>query len=65
MSVEKPIYGVDISSWQRGIDLEQVASDGYEFCVVKATEGPTHDGWIYTNPHYITQLAAAKAAGFS
>jgi GH25 family lysozyme M1 (1,4-beta-N-acetylmuramidase) len=63
VSAEKPIYGVDISSWQRGIDLEQVASEGYEFCVVKATEGPTHDGWIYTNPHYKTQLAAAKAAG--
>jgi GH25 family lysozyme M1 (1,4-beta-N-acetylmuramidase) len=63
MSKDEPIYGVDISGWQRGIDLAQVAREGYEFCVVKATEGPTHDGWIFTNPHYETQLAAAKAAG--
>jgi len=62
MSKDQPIYGVDISRWQQGIDLAQVAREGYEFCVVKATEGPTHDGWIYTNPHYKTQLAAAKAA---
>ena len=63
MSKDDPIWGVDISSWQQGIDLTQVAREGYEFCVVKATEGPTHDGWIYTNPHYKRQLAAAKAAG--
>ena len=63
MSKDQPIYGVDISGWQRGIDLAQVAREGYEFCVVKATEGPMHDGWIFTNPHYETQLAAARAVG--
>lgn len=63
MSRSEPIFGVDISSHQPGISLAQVKREGYEFCVVKATEGPTYDGWIYTNPEYDEQISGAKAAG--
>lgn len=63
MSVDKPIYGVDISSWQRGIELAQVAREGYEFCVVKASEGPYRDGTFYLNPSYRSQVEAAQRAG--
>ena len=61
MSVDQPIYGVDISDYQRGLDLDQVAREGYEFCVVKASEGPYADGTFYLNPSYGPQIHAAQA----
>lgn len=63
MSKDQPIYGVDISSWQRGIDLARVAREGHEFCVVKASEGPYRDGTFYLNPSYGPQVDAAQRAG--
>jgi GH25 family lysozyme M1 (1,4-beta-N-acetylmuramidase) len=63
MSKDQPIYGVDISNWQREIDLAQVAREGYEFCVVKASEGPYRDGTFYLNPSYGPQIEAAQKAG--
>jgi GH25 family lysozyme M1 (1,4-beta-N-acetylmuramidase) len=63
MSVDWPIYGVDISNYQQGIDLAQVAREGYEFCVVKASEGPYRDGTSYVNPSYGPQIEAAERAG--
>jgi GH25 family lysozyme M1 (1,4-beta-N-acetylmuramidase) len=63
MSVYEPIYGVDISDFQRGIDLARVAREGYEFCVVKASEGPYGDGTSYVNPSYGPQVDASQGAG--
>jgi GH25 family lysozyme M1 (1,4-beta-N-acetylmuramidase) len=63
MSVDQPNYGADISDWQRAIDLAQVAREGYEFCVVKASEGPYCDGTSYLNPSYGPQIDAAQRAG--
>ncbi|MEJ7842333.1 MAG: GH25 family lysozyme [Rubrobacter sp.] len=63
MSKADPIFGVDISGWQRGIDLGRVKSEGYDFCIVKATEGPYPDGTSFTNPAYTEQMREAKAAG--
>jgi GH25 family lysozyme M1 (1,4-beta-N-acetylmuramidase) len=54
---------VDISDFQRGIDLEQVKREGYEFCVVKASEGPYRDGTNYLSPSYGPQVDAAQRAG--
>lgn len=56
------VTGVDVSTWQAGIDFTQVRADGHEFAIVKAggsqlTEGP------YTSPHYATQVTGARAAG--
>lgn len=47
--------GIDISSWQSGIDLSKVPCD---FVIVKATEG-TH----YTNPAFVKQYQQAKDLG--
>jgi GH25 family lysozyme M1 (1,4-beta-N-acetylmuramidase) len=64
MSKQSPIFGIDISGWQPGdMDLTKAKSEGYEFCVVKATEGPHPDGSTYDNPYYEQQFANAKAAG--
>jgi GH25 family lysozyme M1 (1,4-beta-N-acetylmuramidase) len=63
MSKDNPIWGVDISSFQGGIDLEQVAREGYEFCVVKASEGPYGDGTFFLNPLYGPQIDSAQRAG--
>ena len=40
--------GIDISSWQKGLDLSKVP---FDFCIIKATEGttlvqPTCDPWV-------------------
>jgi lysozyme len=63
VSIDNPIYGVDISDHQRGGDLAQVAREGYEFCVVKVSEGPYGDGTSYLNPSYGPQINAARRAG--
>jgi GH25 family lysozyme M1 (1,4-beta-N-acetylmuramidase) len=63
VSKDQPIHGVDISNFQQGIDLAQVAREGYEFCVVKASEGPYRDGTHYLNPSYGPQIHAAQSAG--
>lgn len=52
------IFGIDISSHQAGIDLARVRREGFEYVIIKATEGSG-----YVNPFYAAQLAAAKSAG--
>ena len=31
--------GIDISNWQKGINLNQLKERGYEVCYIKITEG--------------------------
>ena len=47
--------GIDVSSWQAGIDLSKVPCD---FVIVKATQGVT-----YVNPKCDAQYQSAKRAG--
>ena len=47
--------GIDISSWQAGINLSVVPCD---FVIIKATQGTG-----YTNPDYARAYSQAKAAG--
>ena len=49
------LNGIDISSWQKGIDLSSVPAD---FVIVKATEATT-----YVNPDYDRALQQALRAG--
>lgn len=63
MSKESPIWGIDVSGWQRGISMRRVKQEGYDFVFVKATEGPYPDGSSYTNPYYTAQMQGAKNAG--
>lgn len=58
-----PLWGVDVASFQQGIDMHRVAREGYSFCVVKATEGPYRDGSGYLNPEYRRQFDGAREAG--
>ncbi len=51
-------WGIDIASYQRGLDLWQVAAEGFSFVLAKATEGSD-----YTNPAYYEQRDGARAAG--
>lgn len=56
------IKGIDVSSYQHpngeSIDWHKVKADGYEFVVVKASEGVT-----YKNPYLHADVAGARAAG--
>lgn len=52
------LYGIDISDFQAGIDLGEVRREGFDFVVVKATEGSG-----YASPAFDGQLAAAQGAG--
>lgn len=49
------LKGIDVSSWQDGIDLTKVAAD---FAIIKATEGTS-----YVNPLCDPMYQAAKKAG--
>ena len=53
------IKGIDISSWQQGIDLVKAKNEGYEYCIIKATENTD-----YINPEMDAQVTGAIAAGF-
>lgn len=54
------ILGIDVSSWQRGVDMHRVAREGFEYVIAKATEGAG-----YRNPEYIAQRAGARSAGLA
>jgi lysozyme len=51
------VYGVDVSKYQKGLDLASVKKQGYVFVAAKCTEGRG-----YADPQYPVFLAAAKKA---
>ena len=52
------IKGIDISSWQQGINLVKAKQEGYEYCIIKATESTN-----YINSEMDTQVSGAIASG--
>ncbi|MFI6215625.1 glycoside hydrolase family 25 protein [Nocardia brasiliensis] len=48
------VYGVDISGWQRGLDLDQVAREGFAAVIAKATQGD-----YFTSGEYAAQKRGA------
>lgn len=52
--------GIDVSSYQKDIDWEQVAGDGYVFAYIKATEGTG-----FTDTHFQQNWDGARAAGLT
>lgn len=52
-----PIFGVDISHYQHGIALDQVAAEGFCFALCKLTQGAT-----YVSPSWVAQRDGARAA---
>lgn len=51
-------FGVDISHWQDGLDMDQVFADGFEFVLAKVSEGED-----YRDPSWPVFRDATRAAG--
>ncbi|MDI9900265.1 GH25 family lysozyme [Rhodococcus sp. IEGM 1409] len=51
-------FGIDIASYQAGLDMSRVKSEGFSYVIAKATEGAS-----YTNPEYRRQRDGARANG--
>src|SRR5215210_2030134 len=65
MSEDQPIFGIDVhSEYQRGLNFERARAEGYEFCVIKATEGPYRDGSEYVPTGFKEFYLRAEAEGF-
>jgi GH25 family lysozyme M1 (1,4-beta-N-acetylmuramidase) len=65
MSKEQPIFGIDVHpEYQRGLNFERARTEGYEFCVIKATEGPYRDGDRYVPSGFKEYYRRAEAEGF-
>ncbi|MER7416008.1 glycoside hydrolase family 25 protein [Micromonospora peucetia] len=56
------VSGIDISTWQAGIDFTDVRADGHQFVIVKAGGSQLSDG-PYIGSQYATQVNGARAAG--
>ena len=54
------IKGVDVSHWQRDIDFEALSRQGYEFAIIKATQGT----W-FVDPNLEQNVARCEAAGMA
>lgn len=52
------LWGIDISGWQEGLELDQVAREGFSAVIAKATQGDD-----YANPEYAAQKAGALRNG--
>ena len=57
---EGEVMGIDVSSHQEEIDWDQVASDGYAFAYIKATEGAG-----FTDTHFEVNWEGALAVGIT
>jgi GH25 family lysozyme M1 (1,4-beta-N-acetylmuramidase) len=65
MSKEKPIFGIDVHpEYQRGLNFERARTEGYEFCMIKASEGPYQDGSKYVPTGFKEYFLRAEAEGF-
>ena len=51
-------FGIDIASYQAGLDMSRVKAEGFSYVIAKATEGSG-----YTNPFYREQRDGARANG--
>lgn len=56
--------GFDISYCQPSLDFEQAVNDGYEFCIIKMSQG-RHDGTIYEDDYFRFHINDAIAAGLA
>ena len=65
MSEERPIFGIDVHpEYQRALNFERARAEGYEFCFIKATEGPYRDGSAYVPSGFKEFFRRAEAEGF-
>jgi GH25 family lysozyme M1 (1,4-beta-N-acetylmuramidase) len=65
MSKQEPIYGIDVHpGYQRNLNFERARAEDYEFCVIKASEGPYRDGDTYVPGGFKEYFRRAEAEGF-
>src|SRR5215207_9997405 len=65
MGKEEPIFGIDVhSEYQRGLNFERARAEEYEFCIIKAAEGPYRDGDRYVPTGFKDYFRRAEAEGF-
>jgi GH25 family lysozyme M1 (1,4-beta-N-acetylmuramidase) len=65
MSKDQPIFGIDVHpEYQRGLNFERARAEGYEYCIVKAAEGPYRDGSEYIPSGFKEFFRRAEAEGF-
>ncbi len=65
MSREEPIFGIDVhSEYQRDLNFERARAEKYEFCMVKASEGPYRDGKGYVPSRFKQFFRHAESEGF-
>jgi GH25 family lysozyme M1 (1,4-beta-N-acetylmuramidase) len=65
MSKDRPIFGIDVHpEYQRKLNFERARAEDYEFCVVKATEGPYRDGDGYVPSGFKQFFRRAEKEGF-
>lgn len=64
MSKERPIFGIDVHpEYQRKLNFERARAEDYEFCVIKASEGPYRDGDKYVPSGFKKFFRRAEAEG--
>ena len=56
-----PIFGIDVSHWQKNVNMEKVAAHGAKFVMVKA--GELYMGRDYRDAYYVQNITNARAAG--
>lgn len=59
----KNIKGIDISQWQKGINLKSLKDKGFKICIIKATEGVNYIDPVL-NDNYNKALEAKMDIGF-
>lgn len=65
MSIDKPIFGIDVHpEYQKNLNFERARSADYEFCLIKASEGPYRDGDKYVPGGFKEYFHRAEAEGF-
>jgi GH25 family lysozyme M1 (1,4-beta-N-acetylmuramidase) len=57
------LTGIDISSWQKEVDWQQVKEAGVEFVMIRFARRGTTEGGLYLDEYAMSHYAGAKAAG--
>jgi len=57
------VTGIDVSSWQKEVDWQQVKESGVEFVMIRFARRGTTEGGLYLDEYAMSHYAGARAAG--
>ena len=57
------VTGIDVSSWQKEVDWQQVKDSGVEFVMIRFARRGTTEGGLYPDDYAMSHYEGAKAAG--